>query len=225
MSARKHTSANPSLTRERVVEAAVQLAEEQGLPAVSLRQVARRLGVTPMALYWHVENKDDLLDAMVGWLHDQMDFTLDTQASWQRQLRAVLEAELAVLRAYPNTAMLILSRGATSPGALLAVETTLGILERAGFQPAEAARVLTYMQTIVSLVARESLLAPPGENGDWQRRARAAVSELSPADYPNIVEAAEYLTSRADPEAYYDFGIDLLLAGIESLAARASEAD
>src|SRR5690554_3028342 len=109
MSAGDLTATNPPLSRERVVEAAVELAEEQGLQAVSLRQVARRLGVTPMALYWHVENKDDLLDAMVGWLHNQMEFTVVHGAPWQAQLRAVIEAEIEVLRAFPQTALLILS--------------------------------------------------------------------------------------------------------------------
>ncbi|HLT19685.1 MAG TPA: TetR/AcrR family transcriptional regulator C-terminal domain-containing protein [Thermomicrobiales bacterium] len=218
MSAGDLTATNPPLSRERVVEAAVELAEEQGLQAVSLRQVARRLGVTPMALYWHVENKDDLLDAMVGWLHNQMEFTVVDGAPWQAQLRAVIEAEIEVLRAYPQTALLILSRGATSHGALAQVEVSLGILRRAGFSPEDAAKVLTYLQTIVSLVAREALLAPTTDDGAWQRRAREAVRELPSEDFPNITAAANYLTSGADPDAYYRFGLDLLIAGIEALA-------
>lgn len=220
--ARRSTpSSSAELSRDRAVEVAIALAEEKGVAAVSIRQVAKRLGVTPMALYWHFKNKDDLLDAMVGWLYGQMDFSLDESATWLEQLRSIVDAEVAVLRTYPQTAMLILSRGSTSPNALTEVETTLGVLRRGGFSPGDASRVLTYLETIISLVARESLLAAPGEDdGDWQRQVQSSIQSLPPERFPNILEAAEHLSSSSDPDAYYAFGIDLLMAGIEAMARR-----
>jgi TetR/AcrR family transcriptional regulator, tetracycline repressor protein len=224
MSAAKRTSPSSSgeLSRDRAVEVAIALAEEKDVQAVSIRQVAKRLGVTPMALYWHFKNKDDLLNAMVDWLYGQMDFALvDESASWQAQLRSIIDAEIAVLRAYPRTAMLILSRGSTAPHSLSQVELTLGILRQGGFSPGDASRVLTYLETIVSLVARESLLATPGEgDGDWQRQVQTTIQSLPPDQFPNILEAAEHLGSAPDPDAYYAFGVDLLMAGIEAMAGR-----
>lgn len=214
-------TSSAELSRDRAVEVAIDLAEEKGVQAVSIRQVAKRLGVTPMALYWHFKNKDDLLDAMVGWLYGQMDFSIDESAVWQDQLRSIVAAEVEVLRAFPQTAMLILSRGSTAPNALTEVETTLGVLRRGGFSPSDASRVLTYLETIISLVARESLLASPGEDdGDWQRQVQSTIESLPPERYPNILEAAEHLGSAPDPDAYYTFGIDLLMAGIEAMARR-----
>lgn len=196
--------------------------------AVTVRQVAKRLGVTPMAFYWHFNNKDDLLNGMVDWLYGEMDFSLDEPATWQDQLRSIIDAEIAVLRAYPQTAMLILSRGSTSANALVEVETVLGALRRAGFSRDDAAKVLTYLEMIVSLVAREPLLAAAGDNDeqdDWQRRVRATIQSLPPGRFPNIIEAAEPLSSAADPDAYYAFGVDLLMAGIEAMARRSAAED
>lgn len=216
-------SSRTALSPDRIVEAAIALAEEQGIQAVTIRRVAKRLDVTPMALYWHFKNKDDLLDGMVDWLYGEMDFSVDELATWQDQLRSLIEAELAVFRAYRATAMLILSRGSTSTNALFMVETALGVLRRAGFSPKQASEVVTYLEMIVSLVARESLLAATddaGERGDWQRRVRATIQSLPPERFPNMIEAAEPLSTGTDPDAYYTFGVDLLMAGIEAMARR-----
>lgn len=191
------------------------MAEEQGVQAVTIRQVAKRLGVTPMALYWHFTNKDDLLDGMVDWLHGEIDFSLDESASWQDQLRTIIDAEIAVLRAYSETARLLRNRGSTSRNSLLVVETTLNVLRRAGFSPHDASQVMKHLDQMLISLADDSR-----EQRDRQRQVQAKLQPLSPERFPNIVEAAEHLNTRTDPNSYYAFAVDLLMAGIEAMALR-----
>lgn len=225
---RSAPASRTALSPDRIVEAAIALAEEQGVQAVTIRQVAKRLDVTPMALYWHFKNKDDLLDGMVDWLYGEMTFSLDEPTAWQDQLRSIIDAELTVFRAYPATAMLIMTRGSTSTNTLFAVETALGVLGRAGFAPNDASRVVPYLEMIVSLVARESLLAAADDTREqrvWRRRVRATIQSLPPERFPNMIAAAEPLSTGTDPDSYYTFGVDLLIAGIEAMARRSSTKD
>jgi TetR/AcrR family tetracycline transcriptional repressor len=138
---RKTPAGRGGLTRQAVIEAALALADAEGLEAVTIRRLARALGVTPMALYWHVRNKDELLDGVAASLVERVDVSLDASASWQDQLRAVLTSLLAVLRAHPAAAPLVSIRTVSTEGSLQVTEVVLDILRRAGYSPVEATQV------------------------------------------------------------------------------------
>jgi TetR/AcrR family transcriptional regulator, tetracycline repressor protein len=212
------------LTPEMVVGRALVLADAGGLGDVTIRRLAGDLGVTPMALYWHFRNKDELLDEMMGRVFAEVDLTLDESATWLEQFRALMDSLSGVLRGHPGLAPLFATRTNSSESSLLMTEVALDTLRRGGFSPAEATQVARHaVSTVVNLVAGEPGFIAPDDSGeliDARRRARVFLEALPPDRYPRLVEAAAPLSAREDPEAYYEFGLDLLLAGIGEMAAR-----
>src|SRR3712207_4958812 len=120
---RRNAPNRTTLTPRAVVEGALALAEAEGLGAVTIRRLAKELGVTPMALYWHFRSKDELLDGMAARIFEEVDLAVvDASAAWQEQLRVLLGSMLGVLRAHPSTAILLSTRTASSEGSLRATE-------------------------------------------------------------------------------------------------------
>jgi AcrR family transcriptional regulator len=212
------------LTPAAVVEGALALADADGLAGVTIRRLAERLGVTPMALYWHVRNKDELLDGMAARIFDAVDPAVDPSAPWQEQLRALLGSLLAALRAHPAAATLVSTRTVSSRGSLDVTEAALDILRRAGFSPAEATQIARHaLGAVVNFVAGEPGVVARDEaesTREARQRARLVLETLPRDRYPRLIEAAEPLSVGVDPDAFAAFGLDLLLAGIEAMAAR-----
>lgn len=221
---RRNASNRTTLTPRAVVGGALALADAEGLEAVTIRRLAKELGVTPMALYWHFRSKDELLDGMVDGIYEEIDLTVDTSAAWQGQMRALLGSMVGVLRAHPSTAILLSTRTASSEVGLRATEVTLDILRRGGFSPTEATQIARHaLSTVTNLVSGVPGVVARNESGelmDARRRARVFLESLPPEEYPRLVEAAAPLSECEDPDAYFTFGLDLLLAGIEAMAGR-----
>jgi AcrR family transcriptional regulator len=213
-----------ALTAQAVIEGALALADAEGPEAVTIRRLASLLGVTPMAIYWHVRNKDELLDGMAARIFEEFDLSMDASATWQQQLRALLGSMVRVLRAHPATAMLVSTRTVASEAGFRATEVMLDVLRRAGFSPPEATQIARHtLSTITNLVSGEPGVVAREQSGtlaDSRRRARRFLASLPPERYPRLVEAATPLSEAEDPDAYFAFGLDLLLAGIEAMAAR-----
>jgi TetR/AcrR family transcriptional regulator, tetracycline repressor protein len=213
-----------TLTPRAVVEGALSLADLEGLEALTIRRLAKELGVTPMALYWHFRSKGELLDGMAARIFEEVDLSVDASATWQEQLRALLGSILGVLRAHPSTAILLSTRTASSEGSLRATEVALDILGRGGFSPTEATQIARHaLSTVTNLVSGEPGVVAREESGemlDGRRHARLFLESLPPERYPRLVEAATPLSEGVEPDAYFAFGLDLLLAGIEAMAAR-----
>ena len=212
------------LSREAILDRALAVADAEGIGAVSLRRLARELGVTPMALYWHFDGKDALLHALGDRLLGGLDLTVDEDRSWPEQLRAFVVSLTAVLRAHPSAAVLIGTLPTSaSENALRATEVALDILRQAGFSPEEAAHVtLQIVRTTTSMVVAE-FAATPGP-GEPEADKEAFFRSLPPARFPRVIEAAGPLSASEDPESFYDLVIELILAGIEAAATRRREA-
>ena len=221
---RQDTPGRTTLTPQTVVEGALALADAEGLEAVTIRRLAKELGVTPMALYWHFRSKDELLEGMAARIFEKIDLSVDASATWQAQLRALLGSMVSVLRAHPSTAILISTRTASSEGSLRATEVALDILGRGGFSPTQATQIARHaLSTVTNLVSGEPGVVAREESKeliDVRRRARLFLESLPPERYPRLVEAATPLSEGVAPDTYFAFGLDLLLAGIEAMAAR-----
>lgn len=216
-------SAEPQqrLSRAAILDRALAVADAEGLDAVGIRRLARELGVTPMALYWHFDGKQALLHALGDRLLDGLDLGVDERAPWPRQLRAFVASLTAVLRAHPSAAALIGSLPTVaSENALRATEVALGILRRAGFSPEEAAHVTRQIvRTTTSMVIAELDETPaPGEPAAGAD-TEAFLRSLPPERFPRVIEAAGPLSAWEDPEAFYDLVIELVVSGIEAAAA------
>src|SRR5215213_7075367 len=84
---RQNATGRITLTPQAVIEGALALAETEGLEAVTIRKLAKELGVTPMALYWHFRSKNELLDGMAASIFEEIDLSVDASATWQEQLK------------------------------------------------------------------------------------------------------------------------------------------
>ena len=219
MTQTRGSARQPRLSRDAILDRALALADAEGVDAVSVRRLARELGVTPMALYWHVDDKSALLHALGDRLLGGLDLAVHQRVPWTEQLRAFVVSFTAVLRAHPSAAVLIGSLPTpASENALRATEVALDILRRAGFAPDEAAHITTQIvRTATSMVIAELEVSPaPGEPGCTEDFFRS----LPPERFPRVIEAAGPLSAREDPESFYDLVIELILAGVESAAAR-----
>ena len=213
----------PRLSRDAILDRALAVADAEGIDAVSVRRLARDLGVTPMALYWHVDDKNALLHALGDRLLGGLDLTVDERVPWPEQLRAFVVSFTAVLRAHPSAAMLIGSLPTVaSENALDTTEVALDILRRAGFSPEEAAHITTQIvRTTTSMVIAELDVIPAtGEPACTEEFLRS----LPPERFPRVIEAAGPLSAHEDPESFDDLVIELILAGVEAAAARRRDA-
>jgi AcrR family transcriptional regulator len=209
------------LTKQAVVQRALALADADGLDALTIRRLATELGVTPMALYWHFRNKEELLAGLADRVWSELDTDVDDAEPWHRQLRGLLESLLQVLRSHPCASQLILEGEKQSSSMQLASETTLEVLHQGGFGPEQAAEITrNALWTGLMLVMSEPGFHPEltaAEIAEKQRTNRVRMALLPPDQFPRLVEAAEPMSS-CDPEFHYRFGVDLFIAGVRALA-------
>jgi TetR/AcrR family tetracycline transcriptional repressor len=219
------TEERARLSRETVVDGALALTDAEGLEGLTIRRLATHLGVTPMALYWHFKNKEELLDALADRLWSLIDTKVDQEGPWPVRLRTLMDSMIEVLRTHPPaTSLLMTTQPDVSPSCFGIMEVALEILADAGFSPAEGAAICRHgLRTVTTLAIGDPGLKPQqtaDEAAEFIRHKRIALETLSPARYPCVVKAAGPLTEIEDPDAFFAFGIELFVAGVEALAAR-----
>jgi TetR/AcrR family transcriptional regulator, tetracycline repressor protein len=212
------------LSRDAVVDGALALAAEAGMEGLTIRRLAQHLGVTPMALYWHFKNKDELLAGMADRIWSLVDSTVDPALPWPEQLRALMRSLVGVLRAHPEVTPVLVSIGSEKvPACFPVMEAALTILHQAGYSARRSAELCVHgLRTAIGLVGGEQD-GPVGQDPQREaamRHKRVLIQSLPPDRYPHTVAAAEPLSSCEDPDAYYDFGIELFVAGVVALAVR-----
>ena len=209
------------LTKQAVVQRALALADADGLDALTIRRLATELGVTPMALYWHFRNKEELLAGLADQVWGELDTDVDAAEPWHQQLRGLLESLLRVLRSHPCASQLILEGEKQSNSMQVASETALEVLHQGGFDPDHAAEITrNALWTGLMLVMSEPGFHPEltaAEIAEKQRTNRVRMALLPPDRFPRLVEAAEPMSS-CDPEFHYRFGVDLFIAGVRALS-------
>jgi TetR/AcrR family transcriptional regulator, tetracycline repressor protein len=209
------------LTKQAVVDRALALGDAEGLEALTIRRLATELGVTPMALYWHFRNKEELLAGLGDQIWSELDTDVDESAPWDKQLRGILESLLHVLRAHPCASQVLLEGEKTSDAALIASETALAVLGRGGFDPEHAAEVsksaLFFALMLVMSDPGTHPVMTAAHKAEEQRKQHLRLALLPPDRYPRLVEAAQPM-SLCDPEFHYSFGVDLFIAGVKALA-------
>ena len=141
-------SRRPPLSPERILRAAIKLADKQGLEALSMRKLATALRVEAMSLYNHVASKDELLDGMVDQVIGEI--TLPARGGdWTSAMRARAHSTLAVMTAHPWAPMLIVSRITLGPNRLRYIDASLGMLREAGFSWEETDRAATTVDNYI----------------------------------------------------------------------------
>jgi AcrR family transcriptional regulator len=223
----------PALTREAVVARALEIGTAEGLEAVSLRRVAQELGVTPMALYRHVRDKQDLINAMTEVVLDGIDAAVGVEPgmSWTERARLVIDNYKEQIDERPLALPLSIAYTGDGPPSFWRVlEDLLAILLDAGFERREA---IVLIRMISNLLAGYLLLlqqgSPPNATPvdphqlDLLRRRFALVLLSLPGDeFPNLVGSAEdtadvWLT---DPSQWWRDTVDLITFGLERMLER-----
>jgi len=209
------------LSPDVIVASAVSLADAEGLEAVTVRRLAQEHGVTPMAMYWHFNDKEALLNGIAEHLIAAVRLPEPTDQPWHVQLREILEAFLAAIRPHPNVAGLALKRILSSEPGLALSERALGLLRGAGFSPDESGMVGSFLLcAVITLVTNEPGPHRPIEGEareEMIRHKRAALEALSPSRYPNVLAAAPSLVNCHDQEAYFAVNLDLLVQGVRGI--------
>jgi TetR/AcrR family tetracycline transcriptional repressor len=205
------------LSREKVLAAALALVDRYGLEELSIRSLARTLGVKPMSLYNHVANKQDLLDT----IHEAvLTEALKAQAhgdSWRSGLRLLAHALRRGLRAHPNAIPLLASRPARSPALLAAGNELLGMLLDAGFTPHQALYALDAVAAFVigHAIAEFAAFDEAVPERDGQDLA-AQATHLRDAGLTHLARVVVETTPH-DYTAEFDQGLTALIEGHDSL--------
>ena len=203
------------IDRAAVVARALAIADRDGLPAVSMRTLAHELGVAPMALYRHVSDKDDLLDALIDALLTEIELPA-ASTEWRRDLRDLAHALRAAGHRHPAVFPLLVSRPVTSVAAHRPVETLLAILDRAGISPRGSVHINHVVTTYILgfVVSELSGRFAPGTISASERLAR-----LPADDFPAHRRAAKHLVD-IDWSREFDAGLDLLIDMVENRRPR-----
>jgi TetR/AcrR family transcriptional regulator, tetracycline repressor protein len=212
------------LSRAAVVERALELADNDGLGALTIRRLAAALGVTPMALYWHFRSKEELTAGLAERVWGEIRTDVDRTSHWSDQLRMMLLSLLDVLHAHPSASALLLAGEKLGQSGWQATETTLDILRGAGFDAQHASEIAksalwTGLTLVMSEPGFDARLSPP-ERAEAMRRKQVELASLPPDRYPRLVEAAVPMTSceAGSAEFHYRLGVDLFIAGVRALA-------
>jgi AcrR family transcriptional regulator len=210
------------LSRERVVAEAITLADHDGFDGLSMRTLAERLGVVPMALYKHVRNKDELLDAMVDAAILEITPRVDPRAPWKAVARDRILAARAVMLRHPWAWFAIETREAPSPIALDHMEAMIATLRGGGLSVDLTHHVMHALGSRLWGFSQEVYASPPPPT---TADARAAAAALLAERWPYVLESAASARHKkgsivgpgCDDAAEFEFGLDLILDGAERL--------
>ncbi|GAB3275994.1 TetR/AcrR family transcriptional regulator C-terminal domain-containing protein [Actinocorallia lasiicapitis] len=199
------------LTRDRIVRAAIDLIERDGVEGLSMRKVAAELDAAAMSLYHHVPNKAALLDAVVERIVTDIDFADDPAAPVRERARGMMRAFRKISHDHPRTVHLVITRTFESPATLRLFEHALEIALAAGYEALEATRIAgTFLSFAVGCLMREtrylSMVSEHGVNAVIDKFA-----SVDPAQFPNITALVE-AGFLIDLDAEFEYGLDLLLA-------------
>ena len=217
---RRPPRTRPALSRDRILQSAIELADREGIESLSMRRLGQALGVDPMSLYNHVRDKDDLLDgigdAVVGEIQAAVGGT-----DWKSDLRgAILAARTTMLR-HPWAAGVLESRATPGPATMAHMETVLGILRDGSYSIDLAHHVLHVLGSRVFGFSQDLFDDKSEPNPD---PAELAAMAQAWAAYPRIAELAlavqhEGGLGGCDDDVEFAFGLDLILDGLERLRA------
>jgi AcrR family transcriptional regulator len=209
------TSKTP-MSRDRVLGAAVELADAEGIESLTMRRLAKELGVEAMTLYYYVPNKDAILNGIVDLVFSEMELPA-AGGDWKRELRSSsISAHRVLLRHRWGAAIAL--KGGVHPSRLRYMDAVLGCLRSAGFSAemthhayhALESHIMGFTLWLVGMALDATKLPD---------LAASFLSTLSRDDFPHV---AEHVQTHFDPAVEYtgtefEFGLDLILDGLERL--------
>ncbi|ONM47578.1 TetR/AcrR family transcriptional regulator [Nocardia donostiensis] len=208
-----------------VVTAAIEIADTDGIGALTMRAVANHLGLTPMATYTYVPGKAELIDLMLDTVYLQMDRTDLTGLDWRAKVTAIAAENRAMLTRHPWVAYLPITRPPLGPGQLTKYDHELAAFDGLGLDEVTMDAALTYVLGFVVSAARISIdtAAAAADSGysdqQWWERAAPLLEQLiDPERYPlatRVGTAAGHAHDSAySAEHAWEFGLARVLDGL-----------
>ena len=207
----------PPLTRERILDAALALADRDGIDGLSMRRLGQEVGVEAMSLYNHVANKDDVLDGVLELVAAEFDVD-PSGAGWRERARALAISARDALVRHPWAASLMASH-VGQPGAhrLRYTDSLLAILEDGGFSDALTYHGYHTLDTHIKGYAYQQVVFPMGDE-ELEEKGRQFLEMLPHDEYPALARhVAAHLDGAFEDHRGFEFGLDLLLDGLERL--------
>ena len=213
------TKAREKLTRDRIVEAALDVMDREGLEALSMRRLAREVGVEAMSLYHHVADKDDLLDAVCARVMTDFRVPETDDRPWIERARHGAREWRRVLKSHPNVIALFAERSKpmTQLDALRPMEYALSLIMESGADEREAVQVFNVMGGyIMGFVMMETGQMFTAGALDASNPDVSIVAPTFPtAQLPCIAATLPHLAT-CDPDEQFEFGLDLMLGGLQT---------
>ena len=213
-------AAEVPLSKQRVVAEAIRIADAEDVDKLSMRRLATELGAGVMSLYYYVANKDELLDAMVDVVFDEIELPADS-ADWKAAMRQRALSARQVLARHPWAITLMESRTAPGPATLRHREAVMACLHKAGFSVEMATHANWLLDGYVYGYALQAASLPFDTAEEFAGMGEDVfLPQLPPDQYPYLNEAAATLLAAAyDPADEFTFGLDLILGALEARVA------
>lgn len=224
MSAReqRQVASDAGLSKQRVVAEAIRLADREGVDGLSMRRLAGVLGAGAMSLYHYVANKEELLDAMIDIVFEEIELP-PAETDWQSAMRREAASTRQVLARHPWAIGLMDSRTSPGPAHLRHREAVTACLRRAGFSVLMATHANWLLDSYVYGFALQEASLPFDTADEFTDMAETVfLPQLPPDEFPYLNESAAVLVAADyDPAEEFTFGLDLVLAALEPLRASA----
>lgn len=211
-----------TLSRERVISAALTLVDREGIDALSMRRLGAELGVDPMAVYHYIPNKAALLDCLVDAIMTELGIPpkREDHETWDEWVICMFDEYRKVLRAHPNALQVAATRPVMSYTGMQAAEAILGELMSAGFATDEAIEVMKVMMTMVTGMALSEVGQSPGVGSFSEDEMQAYCASLPKDEFP-IMASCVGRSEWRDWESIYAFAAETFFAGLKlRLAAK-----
>jgi len=200
------------LTRERVLRAAVAIADEGGLESLSMRKLGQELGVEAMSLYNHVAHKGDILDGMVDLVSGKFEVA-SRGANWKTAIRQSAISAHEVLLQHPWACSLAMSRPRVGPAKLRYVDSMVGTLREAGFTIQMAHNAMHAIENHISGFTLQELSFPSNVEEMGPEVVAILLRRQTVGEYPSLSEVV--LGANHDDQIEFEFVLELLLDGLE----------
>lgn len=204
------------LSRERVLRAAVALADAGGIESLTMRKLGLELGVEAMSLYNHIAGKDALLDAMIDSVFGEIDLPTEGVA-WREAMRRRAISARAAMQRHRWAIGLMESRTSPGPATLRHHDTVIGTLRGAGFSVAMAAHAFSALDAYIYGFALQEASLPFSTEEETAQVAQGMMADFASGQYPHLTELAveHALQPGYDYGDEFEFGLDLILDGLD----------
>lgn len=211
--------ARPRLSRDRVLWGAVSVADAGGIDGLTIRSLARSLGVKPMAVYYYVANKDEILDGIVDLVFSEIELP-EVGGDWRAEMRRRAHSARRALRAHPWAIGLMESRTSPGPATLRHHDVVIATLRAAGFSQQLTAHAYAALDSYTYGFALQEAGLPFEQAGTVGDVAEPIVEQFSTGEYPHLMEMATdyYLQPGYSFGDEFEWGLDLILDALDRRA-------